>query len=758
MIRSNGEAAIAQELESIVDNYKRTTQLVSDLHWGGKQASSQTWQLHALASIFNVIIDYTSVTNRKIWRKRYYPNTASILCPVLALYGDAWLQGRASLSQRKEYSLAENLLPGVKEMYATRMQSIKRVNISEMMSFRPIAEKLERRFEACGKDIEANREKVDDIVLSLYDLAVSQVSIIRLIDIRTKCAFMNCGKMANHYFQCNHGVCQECVIIRQQQNTLYCDQCRSENQPVARLFPPLTPQEQAATPPPPMLSTCSRCQVSLSPAKWPIPEELHQNVYQLDCCDTLCSRCLEKCVREGYDVCPTCQCSVDMHEKEVLKTTVQCDGCCLWKSLIREFLAVNCQDHRLCIQCVSQLKHTTTCRTCNRQFSSEEQSLLKQLSALTCTKCEAPVLREQLNENPQCECVLCSKCLKLAQCNSTDLMTCPECNGVQSGKGALLQSYKNVLLNASNGDYEEFNSYLDAAEQHNRNFPICKICLAPMLSQLSKVYAGRCLHSFHDFCLTPAIESAIRTIITNVPFKPVKCPMNGCMEELSSVYLTGSRSLIEEGMYDKYNTYTALQDYKEFICGNCGHVDHVEKEQKHFPCVKCHIDQCLTCHGPWEANHNEKACEFYHIEKLIIERFPASPADCPMCEGTGLDPVQDQAKPEPCSNCTYSQCPGCKLPYLKNKACDHVKCMNPGCNVEFCFPCASLRVPITEHCNSWHRRQCPNFPAKETPAQTTKFVSETRASDKCPECKRLGRRCDPPADLARIRRFALAEY
>lgn len=366
MIRSNGEAAIAQELESIVDNYKRTTQLVSDLHWGGKQVSSQTWQLHALASIFNVIIDYTSVTNRKIWRKRYYPNTASILCPVLALYGDAWLQGRASFSHRKEYSLAENLLPGVKEMYETRMQSIKRVNISEMMSFRPIAEKLERRFEACGKDIEANREKVDEIVLSLYDLAVSQVSIIGLIDVRTKCAFMNCGKMANHYFQCNHGVCQECVIIRQQQNTLYCGQCRSENQPVAGLFPPLTPQEQAGTPPPPMFSTCSRCKVALSPAKWPIPEELHQNVYQLDCCDTLCSRCLEKCVREGYDVCPTCQYSVDMHEKEVLKTTVQCDGCCLWKPLIRDFPAVNCQDHRLCIQCVSQLKHITTCRTCNR--------------------------------------------------------------------------------------------------------------------------------------------------------------------------------------------------------------------------------------------------------------------------------------------------------------------------------------------------------------------------------------------------------
>ena len=224
------------------------------------------------------------------------------------------------------------------------------------------------------------------------------------------------------------------------------------------------------------------------------------------------------------------------------------------------------------------------------------------------------------------------------------------------------------------------------------------------------------------------------------------------------MHLTGQRHLISTEMYDKYQFYVATQTHKEFICGQCKSVDYIEKEQIHFPCAQCQFDQCANCHGIWTPNHDAKACQFNKIEQAIKERFPACPAECQACKGTGLDPVEEGKKPEPCSTCTFSQCPGCKLPYLKNNHCDHVKCMNPECLTEFCFPCACLRSPTMEHCNQWHRRQCPHFPKDETPAQTLEIVKAEKIKAKCTECQRLGKRCNPPPDLARIRRFAQEEY
>ena len=56
-----------------------------------------------------------------------------------------------------------------------------------------------------------------------------------------------------------------------------------------------------------------------------------------------------------------------------------------------------------------------------------------------------------------------------------------------------------------------------------------------------------------------------------------------------------------------------------------------------------------------------------------------------------------------------SQCPKCRIPYIKDEKCDHVICLNPQCGVAFCFSGACVRSPTLEHGNHYHRPQCPFY-------------------------------------------------
>lgn len=767
-IQSQGsEKTIEQELVAVQGLfYKNQTGMLPYSQANDRQIDNQTWLFHALASIFEVIIDQIFIEGQGVRHKFYHPNSVSWLCPVVSLCGDMWLQARVVVScgkQLKDFTLSTNLFAELKEMYDLRKAVKKMTNIGEMQVLRPMAVTLEARFATCTQGIERRKAELDEVTGLLYEQATTQQSMVSLIDSRTKCASNGCGKVATHFFECDYGICAECLDLQLQSKFLHCDHCGKVIQrlnSVWKMYPPLSLQEKAAAQASQAKLNCSKCNISLKTGTLPIPDKLKPRVYQLECWDSLCSRCLEGCVREGSGTCPTCHMYVDIHEEEVLKTTEQCAGCKQWKPLIREFPAVSCQNHRLCVQCVSSLRLLSNCRICNRSFTQEEQSILANFSALTCLRCKDPVRRAQLvsNENPQCECVFCSKCYALVQRNSTDLRTCPGCRQQQSGQKILLRAYMNILNSVQSADFEEFAECRKATEKRHANYTECQICYGPIVSELSKVCAGRCLHCFHDECLGEAVKQDLDTIIRQNLRRSPKCPGATCKEELSTMHLTGQRHLISAEMYDKYQFYAAMQTHKEFKC-QCNTVDYIEKDLKHFPCAKCHLDQCVTCHMAWAADHDAKACQFYQIEQAIKERFPASPAECPACNGTGLAPAKaGETKQEPCSTCTFSQCPGCKLPYLKDDHCDHVVCQNPECKVAFCFPCACLRSPTMEHCNQWHRPQCPNYPKDVTPAQIAKIIKGEKKHAKCTECMRLGKRCDPPPDLARIRRFALAEY
>ena len=765
-MQSHGSAeVIAQELIDLQGSfYKAKTGLLPYSQATDRQIDDQAWLFHALASVFDVIIDCVTSNGQGLWHRYYYPNSTSILCPVISLYKDMWLQAKTVLfcsKQLKDFALSANTYAEVREVYEMRREVKKSVNIPEMLAFRPMAKAIEARFTDCLAKVDSRKQELDGVLGIMYELATAQPSITSLIDTRVKCATNGCGKVSTHYFECEYGVCQECLHSMLQRGIVHCDHCGKVIQrfnSVWKMFPSLSPQEKASALAANDRLQCSKCGTSKKTGVLPIPGKLKPRVYQLECWDALCSLCLEACVRDGSGTCPTCHLYVDIHEEEVLKTTALCTGCSAWKPLIREFPAVSCADHRFCIECVSKLKVLKACGFCSREYTQAEQGILANFSALSCLKCKDPVRRAQLvfNENSLCACIFCSKCYSLAKRNSTDLTTCPECKQQQFGSEILLRSYINVINSVQSADFTEFTEYREAAEHRTENYPICKICFEPMLSQLSKVCVGRCLHCFHNSCLQDAIESDINQIISRNLRRAAKCPVATCKEEVSPIYFSGQRALLSSDINDKFNFYAALMTHKAFKCGQCKQDDFIEKELNHFPCRKCTLDQCITCHAPWAADHDAKACQFTLIEQTIKDSFPASPAECQSCNGTGFDPVQEKdEKPEPCSNCTFSQCPGCKLPYLKDKHCDHVVCMNPECQAVFCFPCACFRLPTMEHDIHWHRPQCPHYPKGTNVA---KIIKGEKYKEKCSECKKLGKVCAPPKNLARIRRFALAEY
>ena len=141
-------------------------------------------------------------------------------------------------------------------------------------------------------------------------------------------------------------------------------------------------------------------------------------------------------------------------------------------------------------------------------------------------------------------------------------------------------------------------------------------------------------------------------------------------------------------------------------------------------CQKCDFQFCALCSKQWGATHDIKRCKFEDVQKQIkvLER--------------AMGPKH-----------VISQCPTCKTPYLKDKECEHVKCT--GCP-DWNFCCSSLRQPCLSHSNHWHRPDCMHV--------GTEDISAEKMKKDCAECKRLGRRCDPPPRLKVPRRFDIDEY
>ena len=210
-------------------------------------------------------------------------------------------------------------------------------------------------------------------------------------------------------------------------------------------------------------------------------------------------------------------------------------------------------------------------------------------------------------------------------------------------------------------------------------------------------------------------------------------------------------------------------DCDHFFCGNCLKEYILEFSKNHRDDLHKGINcpECLTYINDHtimallSAKEQDELINIY-IYSIIIE--------CPKCK----DKFIADESPIKCMNCRtifcikcfrlvcnchqveefklfddMKCCPGCHTPYFKDQGCDHLKCLKPGCEVDFCYSCSAFRDPIMAHGNHYHRPNC-------------KFYSphsgfDDRYSKDCSRCRKEGKLCDRPKDLKKSGRFSIGE-
>ena len=311
-----------------------------------------------------------------------------------------------------------------------------------------------------------------------------------------------------------------------------------------------------------------------------------------------------------------------------------------------------------------------------------------------------------------CETRYCSRCAKKAElchCLPPEEMTCRVCFLLMNSPGR----HKKMVCGNCNAITCTYCEGADCACNHNALTAVtriddvveCSICgLYISIDSLDNIISMEdCRHVYHKECIQDYVEA---TLESGKFSKQLKCPDPKCMGTVGNF-----QSLVSTEQWDMYNQRLLETSFKIIQCPKCLESFAVDGDEQHVTCPhpKCNLAFCLQCKEP----PHEGSCSRSNILNRIKDM-----------EAAGYQ---------------VSQCPGCKLPYLKDEHCQHVKCMNPSCGVEFCFTCSCLRKPTTAHCNAWHRPGCDFY--------NEVGVAEEKKRGDCPECQRLGRLCDPPKRL-----------
>ena len=342
---------------------------------------------------------------------------------------------------------------------------------------------------------------------------------------------------------------------------------------------------------------------------------------------------------------------------------------------------------------------------------------------VTCPRCtviEQIGAKHRVVECSNCELHYCSRCAKdkaECRCLVPGEMTCPQCFLVmRPGKHKLMVcgncNATCCTYCGSNGEKCTCNYNALTAVTQIDDVVSCKLCYEYIsIDKLDNIIAMElCKCVFHKECIQGHVVSKLESgqFSTAIP-----CPTIGCQGEVGNF-----EKLVSKQQWDMYNEKLMERRFTIIQCPNraCLEMYSVDNEVQEMTCPQCSLAFCLKCK---ESPHPGTSCSRGNILNRIREMETAGQ--------------------------TVAQCPGCKLPYLKDDHCDHVVCANEGCKVEFCFSCSCLRVPTMKHCNAWHRPECKFYEAVG--------ANEEKKRADCPECTRLGRLCDPPKRLRNPRHF-----
>lgn len=510
----------------------------------------------------------------------------------------------------------------------------------------------------------------------------------------------------------------------------------------------------------PVSGVCAVCRVSGTEVA--TPAELSDGrLLKLDCGDCLCRFHAEQMMIDGESGCLACGLLHCLRISAFPLTN--CWKCGKAKTLAA-FSPIVCpasstNAHRLCEECLSSCVLPPSCSLCHRPYSASDRQHYQE--SLSCVVCQQPSGALFAEKAKSCDCVVCCPCAHNYVLQTLDILRCPgrkeTCQYSENLVSTLSQSVRCLdfeLLLRKEGEKcaDDLRSYEIERSNWKRYRAKCSICDDWLIIQghpqkigLFEVRSvGLCGHRYHKDCLAEYLEEELTSIIKNKKMEYPKCP-DRCGIDVDGNLIGSSFALVKPETSDAFSVYQAGLQFFLFQCSCQGDPYEIPKDAKFVHCPKG-TEHCVTCKEPGSAaTHNSRDCLFHMKERLRVDFF--SSVICPKCENQG------------CIECPVGQCPHCLLPTEK-VACDQVVCKE--CGMGFCFCCSMLQSVINAHRSEdkkslWHRPQCLHYP-KLSDEEVKERLEREKMNPQCPQCLKLGRRCDPPVNLRMPHHFSLEEW
>jgi hypothetical protein len=446
----------------------------------------------------------------------------------------------------------------------------------------------------------------------------------------------------------------------------------------------------------------------------------HDYFVQFSICGCrLCAFCEAEMLRSGNPVC-LCGNYFSQYSTEIVynmnQTCVQCNQT---RNLMTGFTSVRCSEHTFCVKCLSGIMKQAEprCPQDHRRFAQYEIDDAKKMLKRTCGLLCGRELDSSEVLALDCDCHYCEKCavyvVKQRIGTMQSIYQCFVCQ--KPFPKVLLDRYTELVKNA---DFLSYTLKVTIGRLGNYKATICPICTTYIGKDQNVTLT--CNHAFHKECIKEQAEAHTNAVVkTEVLCASCRAPIDGNILQ----------NLMDPATFHKYNVKLIEAKMKMVYCPNCKSAHSADAamllQEAPVKCQICSFQFCALCGEQWGLTHNTKRCKFDELKRQIAE-------------------LEADVGP----NDMISQCPTCKTPFLKDDQCDHMKCAY-GCP-DWCFLCSAIRPPILQHGNHWHRPDCKFV--------GTEDISGYPMLQACPECVKLGRRCDPPPQLKVPRRFDFDEY
>jgi hypothetical protein len=400
-------------------------------------------------------------------------------------------------------------------------------------------------------------------------------------------------------------------------------------------------------------------------------------------CRHLCNYCLFDCLRDKKHECPACDDKMQKKDLKIYKEKyVKCDGCCKLHNGYKYFTNKMCNDH-LCLECLKLCSSNNTCLVCEKKLLNGNLDL-SNIDVAICIKCNQRILKKDyFYTSKDCECSLCDDCQlplkeKCAVCNIEFSNTTIVILAEKEKKIEIQRSGRRKICIIDTNEHDIDDIINMAGCDHN----ICKECFKNNVDYLAE-------------------ENNVDNI--------KRCP--GCLVEIPDWQL---EHLVSNDVWDKISWVEIQKTHKIINCPKCK-FPFIPGIQRKVMCLNptCKYLFCKECQ---EQYHDVGNCQDKFIEERIKD----------------LEALNDDNG--------IAQCPRCRLPYIKDPKCDHVKCLENSCRIEFCFNGACLRSPTMAHGNHYHRPECKFYDYYH--GKDDRYLP-----DKCEMCKKLGELCKPPKAL-----------